>query len=71
MKGHIPTSEVQTELSFQIVLPNGEFKAFRVFVDFGCQAVALDNPNVFGDQIPEEYQSPQQRPLLQAHNETL
>ena len=45
------TSEVQTELSVQVVLPNGEFKAFRVLLDFGCQAVALAGPNVFGDQI--------------------
>ena len=30
MKGHIVTSEVQTELSVQVGLPNGEFKALRV-----------------------------------------
>ena len=27
MKGHIVTSEIQTELSVQVVLPNGERKA--------------------------------------------
>ena len=64
------TSEVQTELSVQVVLPNGESKALRVLVDFGCQAVALANPNVFGDQISEKYESPQRRRLLQANNET-
>ena len=47
MKGHIVTSEIQTELCVQVVLSNGEFKALRVLVDFGCQAVALVNPNVF------------------------
>ena len=70
MKGHIVTIEIQTELSVQVVLPNGEFKALRVLVDFGCQAVALANPNVFGDQISEKYGSPQWRRLLQANNET-
>ena len=64
MKGHIVTSEIQTGLSVQVVLPNGEFNALRVLVDFGCQAVALANPNVFGDQISEKYESPQQRRLL-------
>ena len=59
MKGHIVTSEVQTELSVQVVLPNGELKTLRVLVDFGCQAVALANPNVFGEQISEKYESPQ------------
>ena len=53
MTGHIVTSEVQTELSVQVVLPNGEFKAVRVLVNFGCRAVAFANPNVFGDQISE------------------
>ena len=48
------TNEVQTELSVQVVLPNGEYKALYVLVDFGCQAVALANPNVFGDQISGE-----------------
>ena len=52
------TSDIQTELSVQVVLPNGGFKALRVLVDFGCQAVALSNPNVFGDQISEKYESP-------------
>ena len=47
MKGHIVTSEVQTELSVQVVLPNTEFKALCVLVDFWCQTVALANPNVF------------------------
>ena len=70
MKGHIVTSEIQTELSVQVVLPNGEFQALRVLVDFGCQAVALADPNVFGDQISEKYESPQRRRLLQADNET-
>ena len=65
------TSEVQTELSLQVVLPNGELKAIRFLVDFGCQAVALANPNVFGAQILKIYESPQRRPLLQADNETL
>ena len=37
MKGHIVTSEVQTELSVEVVLPNGEFKALAVLVDLGCQ----------------------------------
>ena len=65
------TSEIQTELSVQVVLPNGEIKALRVLVEiFGCQAVALANPNVFGDQLSEKYESPQQRRLLQADNET-
>ena len=64
------TSEVQTELSVQVVLPNGEFKALRVLVDFGCQAVTLANPHVFGDQISEEYESPQRRRILQTDNET-
>ena len=64
------TSEIQTELSVQVVLPNGEFKALRVLVDFGCQAVALANPNVFGDQISEKYESPQRGRLLQADHET-
>ena len=60
------TSEIQTELSVQVVLRNGDRKALRIFVDFGCQAVALDNPNVFGDQLSKKYESPQQRRLLQA-----
>ena len=64
------TSEIQTELSVQVVLANGEFKAPRVLVDFGCQAVALANSNVLGDQISEKYESPQRRRLLQANNET-
>ena len=70
MKGHIVTSEVQTEVSVQVVLPNGEPKTLRVSLDFGCQAVALANPSVFGDRISEKYQSPQRRRLLQADNET-
>ena len=70
MKGHIVTSEIQTKLLVQVVLPNGEFKALRVLVDFGCEAIALANPNVFGDQIHRKYESPQQRRLLQADNET-
>ena len=36
----------------------------------GCQAVALANPNVFGDQISEKMSPPKQRRLLQADNET-
>ena len=64
------TSEIQTELSVQVLLPNGEFKAFRILVDFWCQAVALANPNIFGDQISGKYESPEQRHLLQADNET-
>ena len=35
MKGHILTSEVPTDLSVQVVLPNGELKALRDLVDFG------------------------------------
>ena len=74
MKGHIVTSGIQTELSVQVVLPNGEFKALReklrVLVDFQCQAVPLGNPNVFGDQISEKYESFQRRRLLQADDET-
>ena len=70
MKGHIVTSEVQTELPVQAVLPNGEFKALRVLVDFGCQAVALANPKFLGVQISEKYESPQRRRLLQADTET-
>ena len=70
MKGHIVTSEIQMKLCVQVVLPNGEFKAFRFLVDLGCQAVALANPNVFGDQISEKYESPQRRHPLQADNET-
>ena len=64
------TSEIQTPLSVQVVLPNGDFKALRVLVEFGCQAGALANPNVFGDQISEKYESLQRRGLLQADNET-
>ena len=70
MKGHIMTSEIQTEPSVQVVLPNGELKVLRVLVDFGCQAVALANPNVLGDQLSEKNASPQRRRLLQADNET-
>ena len=70
MKGHIVTSEIQTELSVQAVLPNGEFKGSCVLVDFGCQAVSLADPNVFGDQISKKYELPQRRRLLQANNET-
>ena len=70
MKGHIVTSEVQTKLSVQLALPNGEYKPLRVLVDFWCQAVTLANPNVFGDHISEKYESPQGRRLLQADNET-
>ena len=70
MKWHIVTSEVQTNFSVQDVLPNRDFKALRVLVDFGSQAVALANPNVFGDQFPETYESPQWRRLLQADDET-
>ena len=64
------TSEIQTELSVQVVLPNGEFKTLRVLVGFGCQAVALANANVFGDQISEKYESPQRRRRLEADSET-
>ena len=70
MKGHIVTSEIQTELCVQVVLPNVEFRALRVLVDLGCQAVALANPDVFGDQLSEKYESPQRRCLLQTNNET-
>ena len=65
MKGHIVTIEVQTELSAQVVLPNGEFQALRVLVAFGCRVVALADPNVFGDQISKKYESPQRRRLLE------
>ena len=57
-KGHIVTSEIQTELCVPVILPNGEFKALRVLVDFGFEAVALANPNVFGDQISKKYEFP-------------
>ena len=70
MKGHIVTSEIPTELSVQVVFRSREFKPLRVWVDFGCQGVALANPYVFGDQISEKYESPQRRRLLQADNET-
>ena len=69
MKGHIVTGEVETELSVQVFLPNGEFQTDWVFMDFGCQAVTLANPNVFGDQISEKYESAQQWRLLQADDE--
>ena len=52
------TSELPTELAVQVVLPNAEFKALGVLVDFGCQAIALANANVFGDRIFEKYASP-------------
>ena len=64
------TTEAQTELSVQVVLPNGGFKALCGLMDFGCQAVTLANPNVFGDQISKKYESTQRRRLLQADNET-
>ena len=69
MKGHIATSEVQTKLSVQVVLSNGEFKAVSVWVHFWCQAVALANPNVFGGQISKKYEPLQGRRLLKADNE--
>ena len=58
MRGHIVTSEVQTELGVRVVLPNGKFNTLRILVDFACQAVNLANPNVFGVQISEKYESP-------------
>ena len=64
------TSGIQTKLCVQVVLPNGKFKALRVLVDFGCQAVALANLIVFWDQLSEKYESPQRRRLLQADDET-
>ena len=64
------TSEVQTELSVRVVLPHAEFKTLLALVDFGCQAVALANPNDFREQIPRRYESLQRRRLLQANNET-
>ena len=64
------TSEVQTEVFVQVVLPNGEFKTLRVLVDFGCQAVALPNQKIFGDKISDEYESPQWRRLIQDNNNT-
>ena len=70
MKGHIVTNEVQTELSVQVVLLIGESKAPCALVDFGCQAVALANHNVFSDQITDKYESPKRRRLLQADNKT-
>ena len=70
MKGHIVTSDDQTKVSVQVVLPNGEFKALPVLVDVGCQAVALAKPNVFADQISEKHEFPQRRLLLQSANET-
>ena len=53
------TSDVETELSTQVVFPNGEF-----------EALALANLNIFGDQISKKSEIPQQRRLLQADNET-
>ena len=70
MKGHIVTSEVETELSVQVVFPNQEFKTLHVLVDFGCQVVASANPNVCADQISKEYEYPEKSCLLQADNET-
>ena len=64
------TSEVQTKHSVQVGLPNGEFKALRVVVNFGCQAVASADLNVFADEISEKNESPQQRRVIQADNET-
>ena len=69
MRGRIVTGEVQTESSVQVVLPNGEFKTLSVLVDFGCQAVAFANRNVFGDRISEEDECPVRRLLPQADNE--
>ena len=48
------TSDIQTELSVCVVLPNGEFKTLCALVDFGCEALALANPNSFGDKISEK-----------------
>ena len=70
MKGHIGTGEGQTELSKQVLLPNGELKALRVLVDFKCEAVPLTNPNSFGDQICKQYEPPKRRHLLPADKET-
>ena len=64
------TSEIQTELSVQVVLPNGEFKALRVLVDFWCQAVALVNPMFLDTKSPKNMNPPKRRRLLQADNET-
>ena len=55
---------------FRLFYPMEKFKYIRVLVDFGCQAVALANPNVFEDLISGKYESRQQRRLLQADNET-
>ena len=70
MKGHILTSEVQTKFSVQVVLPDGDYKGHRVLVDLGCQALAVANPNVSADQVPEKYEFPQQRCLHQANTST-
>ena len=71
MKGYIVTSEVQTEPSVQVILPNKEFEALCVWVDFGCQAVALANPKVFlRPNLFKKYESPPRRRLLQADNKT-
>ena len=64
------TSEVQTKISVQVFLPDGECKALRVLLFFGCQAVTLANPNVFGDRISDKCESPERRRLLQADRET-
>ena len=64
------TSEVQTNVSVQVVLPDGEYKALCVLMGFVCQAVALANPNVTGDQISKRNDSPQRGRLLQADNDT-
>ena len=47
MKGHIVTSEDQTELSVQDVLLNREFKDLRVLVDLGCQGSLWPTPMFF------------------------
>ena len=52
------TSDIQTKLSVQVVLPNAELNALRILLDFGCQAVALANPKFFGDQPSKNMNPP-------------
>ena len=70
MTGHIVTTEIQTKVCVQVFLPNEEFKALHVLLDFGYQAVPLAKPNVFEDQISKKSESPQRRRLLQADDKT-
>ena len=52
------TSEIQTELSVQVVLPNGEFKALGVLVDFGCQWSLWPTPMILETKSPKNMNPP-------------